>query len=116
MVQDLVLVHDDLDLPVGRLRLKRGGGTGGHKGVASVMAAVGTDRFARLKIGIGRPGPGIDPAEYVLEPFAQETVPTVDTAIDRAVAALECLLVQGLEAAMNKFHVREPREPTEQEA
>jgi len=115
-VQDLVVIHDDLDLPPGRLRLKRSGGAGGHNGVSSVIAAFGTDQFVRLKIGIGRPGLGADPAEYVLEPFAREDLRVIEGAIDRAVAALECLLVEGMDAAMNKFHVKEPREGDEEGA
>ncbi len=104
--QDLVVVHDDLALDLGRLRLKRQGGTGGHKGVLSLLTALGTDQFCRLKIGIGSPGPGEDPTEYVLSPFPQDVLPRIDVLLERAVSALDCLLGEGVEAAMNRFNAR----------
>lgn len=106
-VQDLVVVHDDLDLPPGRLRFKRNGSAGGHNGVSSVIAELGTEEFARLKVGIGRPDPGTDAADYVLAPFAKDEEPLIEASVTRAVQALECLVVEGIEAAMNKFNVRE---------
>jgi PTH1 family peptidyl-tRNA hydrolase len=68
--EDLVVVHDDLDLPVGAVRLKRGGGTGGHNGLKSLGAELGTLGFLRIRVGIGRPPAGVDPADYVLTPPA----------------------------------------------
>ncbi len=106
--QDLTVVHDDLDMEPGRLRLKRYGGAGGHNGVASIMDMLGTDQFCRLKIGIGRPAPGTDAAEYVLQPFDREDAAVIDASVDRAADALECVLVEGMDAAMNRFHTREP--------
>jgi len=106
--QDLTVVHDDLDMEPGRLRLKRSGGAGGHNGIASIMDVLGTDQFCRLKIGIGRPAPGMDPADYVLEPFTKEDVTVIDGSVDRAAEALECVLIEGLDAAMNRFHASEP--------
>ena len=111
--QDLVVVHDDLDMELGRLRIKRDGGAGGHNGVLSILATLGTDQFSRLKIGIGRPAPGVDPADYVLEPFTQDETTAIDSAIDLAVDALACLVVEGPDAAMNRFHVREQPEGDE---
>ena len=104
--QDLTVVHDDLDMEPGRLRLKRSGGAGGHNGVSSIMAELGTDQFVRLKIGIGRPAPGADSADYVLEPFTKDDATVIETGVDQAVQALECALVEGVDVAMNKFHVR----------
>ena len=66
--EDLVVLHDDLDLPVGAVRLKRGGGTGGHNGLRSLKERLGTADFLRIRVGIGRPPAGIDPADYVLTP------------------------------------------------
>jgi PTH1 family peptidyl-tRNA hydrolase len=106
--QDLTVVHDDLDMEPGRLRFKRSGGAGGHNGVASIMTELAGDQFGRLKIGIGRPAPGVDPADYVLEPFTQDEAAVIDSTMDRAVEALECLVVEGPDAAMNKFHVKGP--------
>lgn len=110
---DLAVVHDDLDMEPGRLRLKRSGGAGGHNGLASVIEALGTDQFQRLKIGIGRPASGTDPADYVLEPFGQDDTAGIEACVDRATEALECMLLDGIEAAMNKFNVREQQEADE---
>jgi PTH1 family peptidyl-tRNA hydrolase len=106
--QDMTVVHDDLDMEPGRLRLKRNGGAGGHNGVASIMTELNSDQFGRLKVGIGRPVPGADSADYVLEPFTQDDATVIETSMGQAVQALECALVEGVDAAMNKFHVRGP--------
>lgn len=102
----LVVVHDDLDLEPGRLRIKRNGGTGGHNGILSILAALETNQFDRLKVGIGRPAPGEEAAEYVLSPFMPEELASIDSAVDQAIAALECLVTEGVDAAMNRFNVR----------
>lgn len=106
--QDLTVVHDDLDMEPGRLRLKRSGGAGGHNGISSIIAELNTDQFYRLKLGIGRPAPGADPADYVLEPFTKDDATVIETGVEQAVQALACLMVEGPDAAMNKFHVRGP--------
>lgn len=106
--QDLTVVHDDLDMEPGRLRLKRSGGAGGHNGVSSIIAELNTDQFCRLKLGIGRPAPGADAADYVLEPFTQDETVVIEASVEQAVLALECLMVEGPDAAMNKFHIRGP--------
>ena len=104
---DLILVHDDLDLEPGRLRIKQSGGHGGHNGIKSVIEALGTAQFVRLKIGIGRPAPGQDAAEYVLEPVTQEEMNVIGPCLERAVDALEVLIHRGTEIAMNQFNVRD---------
>jgi len=104
---DLIVVHDDLDLEPGRLRIKAGGGHGGHNGIKSVVEALGTSQFVRVKIGIGRPAPNQDPADYVLESFTEQELDVLTPCLDRAVAALECLVHRGPSAAMNEFNVRE---------
>lgn len=104
---DLVLIHDDLDLVPGRLRIKQAGGDGGHNGIKSVIEAIGTPQFVRLKIGIGRPAPHQDSADYVLEPFRKEELEILNPCLDRAVDALECLIHRGVAVAMNEFNVRE---------
>ena len=104
---ELIVIHDDLDLEPGRLRIKAGGGHGGHNGMRSVVEALGTPQFVRVKIGIGRPAPSQDPAEYVLEPFTNEEVKVLSPCLDRAVEALECLIRRGVAVAMNEFNVRE---------
>jgi PTH1 family peptidyl-tRNA hydrolase len=108
---DLIVVHDDLDLELGRLRIKQAGGHGGHNGVKSIVESIGTPHFVRVKIGIGRPAPGQDPAEYVLEPFTDQEIDVLNPCLDRAVVALECLIHRGVATAMNEFNVRERETP-----
>lgn len=103
----LILIHDDLDLEPGRLRIKQAGGHGGHKGIKSVVDALGTPQFVRLKIGIGRPAPGQDAADYVLEAVNRETRNQIEPCLERAVDALECLIHRGVSVAMNQFNTRE---------
>lgn len=102
--QEVLLVYDDLDLPVGRLRLRRGGSAGGHRGVLSVLAALGTQEVGRLRVGIGRPPAGVDPADYVLAPFGEEEVSLVAEAVERAADAVVTVLHEGYEAAMNRYN------------
>ncbi|HXX35705.1 MAG TPA: aminoacyl-tRNA hydrolase [Thermodesulfobacteriota bacterium] len=102
-VEDLVVVHDDLDLPFGKLRFKRRGGDGGHQGVRSVIECMGGNNFLRLKVGIGRPPEGMDPAEYVLEVFSDVEQSQLDQILSRAVESLRAVFLQGLEKAMNQF-------------
>jgi PTH1 family peptidyl-tRNA hydrolase len=104
---DLILVHDDLDLEPGRLRIKQAGGHGGHNGIKSVIDALGTAQFLRVKIGIGRPAPGQDSADYVLETVTKEEMEVIEPSLERAVDALEVLIHRGTEPAMNQFNVRE---------
>jgi len=104
---DLILVHDDLDLDLGRLRIKQAGGHGGHNGIKSVIDTIGTAQFVRVKIGIGRPAPCQDSADYVLQAFTREELEVLNPCLDRAVDALECLIHRGIAVAMNEFNVRE---------
>ena len=104
---DLILIHDDLDLEPGRLRIKQAGGHGGHNGIKSVVEALGTPEFVRLKIGIGRPAPRQDSADYVLQAFTREEIEVLTPCLDCAVDALECLIHRGTAVAMNQFNVRE---------
>jgi PTH1 family peptidyl-tRNA hydrolase len=110
---DLILIHDDLDLEPGRLRIKQAGGHGGHNGIKSVVEALGTPEFVRLKIGIGRPAPRQDSADYVLQAFTRENLEVLNPCLDRAVDALECLIHRGTAVAMNQFNVREREESDE---
>jgi len=97
----LVVVHDDMDLPLGRLRLRRGGGAGGHRGIASILEHLGSPDFIRLKIGVGRPPAGVPAEGYVLQEFAASEREELRGSLARGVSALEVLLARGLEAAMN---------------
>lgn len=104
---NLIVVHDDLDLEPGRLRIKLAGGHGGHNGVKSIIEALGTSQFVRFKIGIGRPAAGQNSADYVLESVRKDEMMVIDPCLERAVDALECLIHRGPEATMNQFNVRE---------
>lgn len=86
---DVLVIHDDIDLPFGRLRLQVGGGSGGHNGIRSVESALGTKEFSRLKIGVGRPPGSQDPAEYVLRPFAKRERPEADVMVEDAADVVE---------------------------
>jgi PTH1 family peptidyl-tRNA hydrolase len=106
----LVVVHDDLDLEPGRLRIRQDGGSGGHNGIKSVIEALGTPQFVRLKIGVGRPAPRQDSADYVLEQVSAEERAIYAPCLERAVDALELLLNRDVATAMNQFNVREKAE------
>ncbi len=102
-MEDLIVIHDDLDLPLGRLRFKRRGGDGGHQGVRSIIEMTGGNSFLRLKVGIGRPPQGMDPAEYVLDVFDKIEQSQLDQILSQAAESLRVLLLEGLEAAMNRY-------------
>jgi PTH1 family peptidyl-tRNA hydrolase len=103
--EDVIVVHDDLDLPFGQLRLKAGGGHGGHNGLRSIIAELGSADFLRLRVGIGRPDKG-SAEKYVLTPFSAEETGFVRHVTDGACEALEMLLQEGLPKAMSVFHAR----------
>lgn len=100
----ITVVHDELDLPFGSLRLKRGGGDGGHNGLRSTTSAVSSKEYARVRFGIGRPPGRQDPADYVLREFAGAERKDLGYFLDRAADAVETLLRDGLEAAQNEFN------------
>jgi len=103
-VEDLVVLHDDLDLGFGVVRLKRGGGEGGHNGLRSISASIGTRDYLRVRFGIGRPPGRQDAADYVLKRFSGAERQDLELAVDLAAAAAEALLADGLEPAQNRFH------------
>ena len=108
-MEDLVVVHDDLDLPFGRLRFKRRGGDGGHQGVRSIIDRMGGNNFLRLKVGVGRPPEGLDSADYVLEVFNRTEQSLLDQILPLAAECLKVMLLEGLEKAMNEFQKRSER-------
>jgi PTH1 family peptidyl-tRNA hydrolase len=110
----MVLLYDDSDLPLGALRVRPSGRAAGHRGVASVMEALGTEEICRVRIGIGRPGEvRADLADYVLSDFESDEQDVVAKMISRAVHATEVLLKQGVKSAMNLYNRRfsEPEDP-----
>ncbi len=101
----LIVVHDDLDLDLGCVRVKRGGGTAGHRGLDSIVAQCGAE-FTRVRVGIGRPPAGAEVVDYVLSPFDVNQHDLVSAAVQCAADAVECVLREGEERAMNCFNVR----------
>ena len=101
---DIIVVHDDLDLPTGRLRIRERGGAGGHKGIDSMIGQLGTDEFVRVKFGISRPPAEWDTADYVLGRFSSEEQTTIKQMISLAADAVEAILAEGAAAAMNRFN------------
>jgi peptidyl-tRNA hydrolase, PTH1 family len=105
--QDVLVIVDDADLPLGQLRLRPSGGSGGHNGLRSVIEALGSEQFARLRVGIGRREPvGADITNHVLGKFGVEERAAARAATEDARAAVECCLKEGLTAAMNQFNRR----------
>jgi PTH1 family peptidyl-tRNA hydrolase len=100
----MLVIHDDLDLPFGRLRVRTAGGHGGHNGLRSILESLGTGEFLRLKVGIGRPAEGADPVEHVLSPFDANEEAELPRVLDRAADAAECILLEGPPRAMNLFN------------
>ncbi len=103
---ELVVVHDELDLPFGSLRLKLGGGDNGHNGLRSITKSLGTREYLRVRFGIGRPPGRMDPADFVLRDFSAAERKDLALEIDRCADATEALVAKGLEAAQNLFHAR----------
>lgn len=103
-VDDIVVVYDDIDLPAGRLRLRPAGGAGGHRGIESLLAHLGRDSFARVRIGVGRPPDYMETADYVLGRFSAEEQPLMVETVKRAASAVEAVLKDGLAKAANEYN------------
>lgn len=101
---DLVIIHDDLDVPPWRLKLTERGGPGGHRGILDIMASLNTEEFLRVKLGIGRPQAPLPTEKYVLSHFPAEDAEKVAQLIERAAQAVVTLMAEGLAAAQNRFH------------
>lgn len=103
---DVLLVYDDMDLPLGRLRIRPDGRAGGHRGVASVLQVLGTEAVARVRVGIGRPPDGVDAAQYVLAPVPPSQRALWSEAVEQAAGAVESAVMDGLAAAMENWNGR----------
>jgi PTH1 family peptidyl-tRNA hydrolase len=101
---NVLIAHDDLDIPFGTIRIRPGGGPGGQRGMASTIEQLGTKDFPRLRIGIGRPPGRIDPSAYVLQDFTREQMKSLSEILDRAADAALEFVVNGLDKAMNKYN------------
>ncbi len=102
--EQILAVYDDLDLPLGALRLRPGGGSGGHRGLGSIAEHLGLDEFPRLRFGIGRPPGAMDPADYVLQDFGPADEDLVSASLERAVACIRAFALEGIQAAMTRFN------------
>lgn len=103
-VEQVVAVHDELDLPYGQLRVKRGGGEGGHNGLRSMSKSLGSKEYARVRFGIGRPPGRQDPADYVLSDFSGAERKELEFLVDRAADVVESVVTKGVEATQNAYH------------
>ena len=106
--EQIVVVHDELDIPYGAVRLKRGGGDNGHNGLRSITSALGTKEYLRVRVGIGRPPGRQDPADFVLKDFSGTERKDLGFHVDRSADAVEALLTGALETAQNVFHADVP--------
>jgi PTH1 family peptidyl-tRNA hydrolase len=109
-VSDLLVIVDEAQLELGRLRARPNGSAGGHNGLKSVIEQLGTDQFARLRIGVGRGGSQRDLADHVLATFDRDEQATVDDALERAAAAAELFAAEGIGPVMNRFNRKEDRD------
>lgn len=106
--RDVLIVYDDADLPLGRIRLRARGSAGGHRGLASVLEALGGSELPRLRLGIGRPSGPVETVDWVLEPFAPEEREAAEALLERAADAIETFLEEGIEAAMTRHNAAAP--------
>ncbi|MBO4415773.1 MAG: aminoacyl-tRNA hydrolase [Lachnospiraceae bacterium] len=113
--KDIIVIYDDISLPPGQLRLRPKGSAGGHNGIKSVIAHLGSEEFDRVKIGVGEKPAEWDLADYVLSRFNKEDEPKIRDAIDRAAQAVESIISYGLEAAMGEFNRKAAPEKAEAE-
>jgi PTH1 family peptidyl-tRNA hydrolase len=103
--ENLIIAHDDVDLPLGTIRMRPGGGSAGQKGINSIIERLGSQDFPRLRMGVGRPPGQMDAAGYVLQPFQKTEKDLVTEFLERAADALDCFIESGLETAMNRFNI-----------
>ena len=102
--KDLIVIHDDVDIDFGRIRIRHGGGHGGHKGIESIQDLLGDSGFTRIKVGIGRPKEYTDLNDYVLEPFSDDERIPLREIIGRATESVETLICEGVQVAMSRFN------------
>ncbi len=102
--EQILVIFDDLDLPLGTLRIRKKGGSGGHRGLTDILQRLGTQEFPRIRFGISRPPDKMDPAAFVLRRFEGDEIPLVTQTLERAVKAVETWLSEGIDAAMNHYN------------
>lgn len=107
--EDLIVVHDDMDIPAGTVRIRKKGSAGGHNGIKSILAHVGDEHFTRMRIGIGRPLPNWTVVNHVLAPFTEEDAPRIREAIAYLIPAAACIVTDGADRAMNRFNPKKTK-------
>ncbi len=107
--EDLIVCHDDMDIPAGTIRIRKKGSAGGHNGIKSTIALVGDENFGRVRIGVGRPLPGWTVVNHVLANFPEEDVPKIQEAIKYLVPAIECMVTEGTDNEMNKYNQKKQK-------
>ena len=107
--EDLIVVHDDMDIPAGTIRIRKKGSAGGHNGIKSILAHVGDEHFPRVRIGIGRPLPGWTVVNHVLAPFPEEDAKQVAEAIEYLIPAVECIVKEDIDKAMNQYNPKKAK-------
>jgi len=103
-IENIIVIHDDIDIEFGEIKLKSGGGSGGHNGLQSIISSLKTGSFDRLRFGVGRPTSGKDPADFVLERFSKTEIKELDNLVNLSVNALKDRIEHGIEFAMNKYN------------
>jgi PTH1 family peptidyl-tRNA hydrolase len=106
--KDIIVVHDDIDIDFGHLKIKTKGGSGGHRGIDSIITLLKEDKFVRVRVGVGRPTSDIDPSDFVLKQFNEREKKDLKEVITKAQKCIETILKQGPESAMNIFHRENP--------
>ncbi|MDY3296460.1 aminoacyl-tRNA hydrolase [Selenomonas sp.] len=114
--EDLIVAHDDMDIPVGTIRIRKKGSSGGHNGIKSILAHFGDEHFARVRIGIGRPLPGWTVVNHVLAAFPEEDQPKIREAIDYLIPAVECIVTHDVDMAMNQFNPKKKKKAKKAQA
>ena len=102
--EDVVVIHDDMDIPFGQLRIKTRGGSAGHRGIESIITYLQSNSFIRIRVGIGKPHENIDPSDYVLQNFSNAEQTVLKEVIHKVRDCIKVILMQGPEAAMNTYH------------
>lgn len=102
--KDIIVIHDDMDIEFGRIKIKTRGGSAGHRGIESITHCLQSDEFLRIRVGIGKPADDAEPVDYVLQKFTKEENKTLDQVLDNINDCIDSIIKSGPETAMNKFH------------
>ena len=107
---NILVIFDDLDLPIGDIRIRKSGGSSGHKGMQSVITLLGTNTIPRLRLGIGRPPANVDPKDYVLKPFSEQQKSHMNSLIPKVIEAVESFVIDGINTSMSNYNYTSPKE------